>query len=352
MTERRALTAAICLAVVAAVAAAGVHAGSDWLGFGPAGRAGMGGMAGDADAAGSGRERQLAAALRRGVARAAKLGGRAEAAAMLDGSGRPLLAASTPRGAAQPVRMWSMSKVVTAIALLQALRWGDRAGEPLPAEVEAALHDAIVRSENCRQRRIVLELQRRLGGTAAVRRAFAGVLATAGAQARVGAEIAAPEAHCLPFLGSQTEIDDPFEPTLLLGISTWQVGDAARLAHALADGAYGGAISEWVLGLMREPKQPSREALDGQLTAPADWGAGVAFAGLGPAYKAGWGGSLNGNFLAGQLAAVPVGGGDHLAIAVIFHPDVQPPRDDPGITAAPAALQAAMATVRSEGRLR
>ena len=350
MTERQALTAAACIVAVAAVAYAGFHAGnSDWLGSGAAGQAGG---AKRSARESSGRERQLAAALRRGVTRAAKFGGRVEAAAMLDGSRRPLLAGSTRHGAEQPMRMWSMSKVVTAIALLQALHWGDRPGEPLPAEVEAGLHGAIVRSENCRQRRIVLELQRRLGGATAVRRAFAAILAEAGAQARIGAELGAPEAHCLPFLDAQTEIDEPLEPTLLLGISTWRVADAARLAHALAGGAYGAAISERVLGLMREPKQPSREALAGELTAPANWGAGLAFAGLDPAFKAGWGGSLNGNFLAGQLVSVSIGGGDHLAIAVMFHPDVQPPRDDPGITAAQAALQAVMATVRSEGRLR
>ena len=97
---------------------------------------------------------------------------------------------------------------------------------------------------------------------------------------------------------------------------------------------------------MRTPKLPSREVPPGELTAPLEWGAGTALAGLEPAYKAGWGGSLNGNFLAGQVATVALPGGNHLSLAVMFHPNRQPSRDDPGITAAPAAIEAVMRAAR------
>ncbi|HET8813787.1 MAG TPA: hypothetical protein VFM51_02385, partial [Solirubrobacterales bacterium] len=51
---------------------------------------------------------RLEAALRRGVAAAAALGGRAEAAAMLGDWERPLVATAGPDGPRQ-VRMWSLS---------------------------------------------------------------------------------------------------------------------------------------------------------------------------------------------------------------------------------------------------
>jgi hypothetical protein len=292
------------------------------------------------------REQRLAAALRRGVERASRLGGSVEAAAMLDASPRPVVVTSEPRGASRYMRMWSMSKVATMVALLRELGWGQRPGKRPSPEVDRALRGALTRSENCRQRRVVLELQRRAGGIGAARRALAAVFGRAGARPRIATEVEPPEPLCVPFLQSQTEVPDPLAPTLLFGTSTWRVSDAARLAHALAVGAYGRAISARVLGLMRAPKLPSRESLAGELTAPLDWGAGKAFAGLRPAFKAGWGGSLNGNFLAGQIAVVPIGH-DRLSIAVMFHPDAQPSRDDPGITNAPRAVQEVMEAVRA-----
>lgn len=297
------------------------------------------------------RKLQIAAALRRGAARAAELGGDVEAAAMTDRSASPIVASSEQDGASRYVRMWSMSKVATMVALLRSLKWGEEPGTPTSAEVDSALRGAITRSENCRQRRIVLELQRVTGGVEQARSAMADIFALAGARPRIDSETEAPEPHCIPFLESQSELDDPLAPALLLGTSTWRVTDAVRLAHALATDAYGKAISTRVLGLMRAAKLPSRESFPGELTAPLDWGAGIAFAGMEPAYKAGWGGSQNGNFLAGQLAVVPIGGGDHLSIAVMFHPDQQPSRDDPGITTAPSALQTVMASVRSSLRV-
>ena len=343
MRLRRTLTVVGCLAVLCAAAFAGFHVGSGNSSEpGPAAES-----AGEGQATSSAEELELAAALRRGVARAADLGGSVEAAAMVDSSTSPIVATSEPRGASRYMRMWSMSKVATMVALLRELKWGELPGEATSAEVDDALIGAITRSENCRQRRIVLELQRIAGGIEGARRAMAEVFALAGGRPRIDTEIEAPEPHCIPFLESQSELPDPLAPALLLGTSTWRVTDAVRLAHALATGAYGKAISTRALDLMRAPKQPSRESPAGELTAPLDWGAGVAFAGMEPAFKAGWGGSQNGNFLAGQLAVLPIGGGDRLAIAVMFHPDAQPPRDDPGITAAPSALQTVMVSVRS-----
>ena len=288
----------------------------------------------------------LSMALQRSVVRAATLGGAVEAAVMLDDSPAPIVATSEPWGKTRYMRMWSMSKVATMVALLRELGWGSRPGTSTSAEVDSALRGAITRSENCRQRRVVLELQHVAGGISAARQAMTGVFAAAGARPLIGSQVQAPESLCVPFLRTQTEIANPLGPAVLLGTSTWRVTDAVRFAHALAIGTYGRAISARVLALMRAPKRPSRESAPGELTAPLDWGAGAAFAGLHPAYKAGWGGSMNGNFLAGQIAVIPLATGGHLSVAVMFHPDVQPIRDDPGITAAPRALQSVMGAIR------
>jgi hypothetical protein len=266
---------------------------------------------------------------------------------MLDDSPEPLLATSQPGGADRYMRMWSMSKVATAVALLESLGWGDRPGEAPSPEVLEALDGALTRSENCRQRRVVLELQRAVRGIPATRQAIAEEFALIGGRVIPGSQVAPPEALCVPFLSAQREIPDPQVPTLLLGTSRWRVGDAVRLAHALAVGTFGKALSTMVLELMRAPKRPSRESEPGELTAPLDWGAGAVFGDLGPAYKAGWGGSLNGNFLAGQIAVITLSATDHLSLAVVFHPDTQPVRDDPGITTAPQAVETVMRTVRS-----
>ncbi len=282
---------------------------------------------------------RLAAGLQRGVNAAAALGGSAEAAIMLDGWRTPVLASSEAHGEARFMRMWSMSKVATMIAVLRGLGWGRRPGRPISAELDEALHGAITRSENCRQRRVVLELQRLSGGTAGAREALQGVFGDAGAEVRVGTQIAPPEASCVEYLNTQADLADPLAPALLLGTSTWRVGDAVRLVQALSNDTYGAAISHEVLGLMRLPKLPSREVKAGELTAPLDWGAGESLS-KGTAYKAGWGGSLNGNFLAGQIALAELPGVGRAALVAVFHPDNQPSRDDPGITASPEALDA------------
>ncbi|HEX5984453.1 MAG TPA: hypothetical protein VFY69_09630, partial [Solirubrobacterales bacterium] len=292
-------------------------------------------------------EVRLREALEAGVREAAQLGGEVEAAAMLDSSPAPLVATSAPGGAERYMRMWSISKVATTVTLLRLLGWEDRQGEMPSHELLEALAGAMTRSENCRQRRVVLELQRAAGGIPETREALSETFSLVEGEAIPGSQVAAPEALCVPFLEEQLQIPEPLAPALLLGTSRWRITDAARLAHGLAVETYGEAVSEAVFELMEAPKRPSRETQPGELTAPLDWGAGSVFEESAPAYKAAWGGTLNGNFLAGQIAVVPLEGGDHLALAVMFHPDVQPPRDDPGITTAPAAVETLMRAVRS-----
>ncbi len=292
-------------------------------------------------------EKRLRDDLERGVREAAALGGQVEAAVMLDDSPAPLLATSAAGGGERQVRMWSISKVATMVTLLRLLGWGERQGEMPSPEVLDAFVGAMTRSENCRQRRVVLELQRAARGTSQAREDLAETFALAGGAATPSTQIEAPESLCVPFLSQQTEIPQPLAPTLLLGTSQWRVTDAVLLAHALADETYGNAVSDLVLELMEAQKRPSRESEPGELTAPLEWGAGSVFEGFTPAYKAGWGGTLNGNFLAGQIAIVHLRHGDHLALAVMFHPDSQPERDDPGITFAPEAIETVMEAVRT-----
>lgn len=291
----------------------------------------------------------LARALRSGVRRAAALGGSVEAAVMLDSWPEPLLAASARRAVRRPMRMWSMSKVVTMVALLRALGWDARPGDRLGPEVERALEATIVRSENCPQRRAILTLQAAAGGSPEdVRRAVAAVVEMAGGHARVSTEVAAPDPSCVEYLEGEHEIAEPLAPTVLLGTSTWRIGDAVRFMHALGSDAYGDAVADRVIATMRIGKARSREALPSEFTAPLDWGAGRAFRDFAPAYKAGWGGRQQGEFMAGQIALLELPGDSAAAIAVMFHPDVQPTLDDPGLTAAPKALKLAMESLAQE----
>jgi CubicO group peptidase (beta-lactamase class C family) len=288
-------------------------------------------------------------ALRRGVVNAARLGGSVEAAVMLGNWKAPAIVASEPAGERRFSRAWSLSKVFTAVALLRELGWGAKPGKALTPQLEAALAGAITRSENCRQRRIVLELQRVAGGTPeAGRAAVAEALSLGGVRARLDGEARPPEPVCVQFLKTQSELQDPLAPSLLLGTSAWRIADAVRFVHALQVGRYGKAVGERVLSLMRRPKAVSREAPASDFTAAVNWGAGRVLGGFVPAYKAGWGGALQGRFVAGQVASVRLPAGGMGAVAVMFHPHEQPPKDDPGRTNAPAAIEAVMAALASE----
>jgi hypothetical protein len=287
---------------------------------------------------------RIAAALKDGVGEAGRLGGAVEAAVMLGPWKTPAVAASSPADTSRMMRMWSMSKVLTFVALLREEGWGTKRGKPLTQEVSAALRAAITRSENCQERRVVLELQSVAGGAEAARKEMSEVLAEAGAQADISSESAPPESSCASYLEVQHEIDEPFGEALLVGISTWTVADAVRFAHALATDVYGRAVTRRVLGLMRVPKKRSHVVAPSEYTPSPNWGAGRALHGMNPAYKAGWGGVEQGEFMAGQIVVIDRPG-DRAAMAVMFHPTVQPPLDDPGRTEAPHGLELVMKSV-------
>jgi hypothetical protein len=272
----------------------------------------------------------MRATLDAATARANRLGGRTEAAVWIDGWDTPAVSGSTGQ-----MRMWSMSKPVAAVAVR---RLALAAGRAVPSAVEDAIQRAIQRSENCRQRHVVLELQQLAGGPASAASAVAQVLQEAGAAAHVASIAETADPMCRDYLlRAAAGIGSPLRPALLLGTSTWTIRDAAAFAHALADGRFGKAGAE-IAQLMRQPKQPSEETPPGDYTAPLGWGAGRVLRKWNPAYKAGWGGTLHGNFLAGQIAFIDFHG-VHVALAAAFHPNNQPDRDDPGQTAAPAAIE-------------
>jgi len=273
-------------------------------------------------------------------ASARREGGTVQAAVMLDRWPQPIAAASEPGAVQRPMRMWSIAKVVTSVAVLRELGWGNRRGKPLSPQLAAAMRGALVRSENCRQRRLVLGLQELTGGPAGAQAALADVLAEAGADADLDVAVEAPEPICEGYLSTQEgSIPDPYAPTLLLGTATWRITDLAAFLQALGSGAYGEAIEQRLLSLMREPKAASTEVPREEFSADLAWGAGNALAGVDPAYKAGWGGTLQGAFMAAQGAVIELEDGRTIAFSVAFHPDQQPPKDDPGLTEAPAAIE-------------
>jgi hypothetical protein len=288
------------------------------------------------------RQRQaIAARLRAAVNAAGGFGGTATAAVMLDDWRDPVTASSVAGGSRRTVRMWSTSKVVTAVLLLRQLDWGDAAGRPPSEELERALEGALRRSENCRQRRVVLEAQARSGSPAAIASDLADVLVEAGARPLIARRTQGPDALCAGYLGSQRALADPGALTPMLGTSRWRMSDAARFAHALGAGVYGRALGDRVLAIMRAPKLRSRETPAADYTPTLDWGAGAALACGRPAYKAGWGGAPARAFVAEQIAVLRRGNRT-AAIAVAFAPAAQPALDDPGSTRAPAAVELVM----------
>lgn len=273
--------------------------------------------------------------------------GEMKIALLLDGWLAPIVRATARGGARDAFRAWSVSKVITTVALLRRMGWADRAGAPLTAAVSEAMRRALVHSENCPQRRLTLELQRIAGGTPqSARSAIVDVLRDAGASGfRAARQAQPPEPLCTSYMEGASGVLDPNASALLAGTSTWTIGDAARFAGALRSGVYGRAVARRVLGTMRRPKQRSEEIQSIDFTAPLDWGVGAVFGNGEVAYKAGWGGTQHGAFVAEQVAIIPIAGGSWAALSIAFHPHVQPPRDDPGVTHAPAALAEAVQTV-------
>jgi hypothetical protein len=285
----------------------------------------------------------IEAALKRGITAAEAMGGTAEAAVMVEGWDQPVTAGDNRR---DKMRMWSMSKPATAIAAIEA---AERKRLAPSAELADAMRGAITRSENCRQRRVVLGLQKLAGTPAKAKEGWESVLARAGDTdvAIVEPPAAQVVGACAEWWKTQTGVN-PAANAFQLGVVTWTVADAARFAFALGQGRYD-EPGKTVLGLMRLAKQKSRESEDGEYTPGLKWGAGNAFAGFSPAYKAGWGGHDKGNYLAGQYVVLD---GGKVALAVMFHPTKQPATDDPGLTVAPKAIEKIMDTVKPELKLR
>lgn len=311
------------------------------------------GAAGDGDApapAEPDRETRLRAgrALDMAVAAGPRNDGRLEIALIKEDWQAPMVRTSDG-GRVKRLRAWSVSKVLTAVALLNRMGWDDDPGAPLAPEVADALERALIRSENCPQRRLTLELQRLTDGTPdSAREAIGEVLRKAGAKRfAVARQSEPPEALCTEYMERAQGVLDPHAAALLAGTSTWTVDDAARFALALGTGLYGEAVSERLLSIMREPKLRSEEIYDLDFTAPLDWGLGAAFGTGNVSYKAGWGGAQQGTFAAEQMGVVVSPSSGPVAIAMAFHPNVQPSRDDPGVTRAPAALTEAAEAMKA-----
>ncbi|HMH47596.1 MAG TPA: hypothetical protein VK538_07760 [Solirubrobacteraceae bacterium] len=287
----------------------------------------------------------LAAALTTGVDAANRIGGQASAGIWLEGWPQPITAP-----ASRYARLWSLAKPVAAIAAYQA--WEARRGAPTGAIVTAA-EDAITRSDNCGERYLVLELNALTGGSDAGRRAFEGVLSRAGVRVDSHAvpEHAGEARECARYLARRAPIADPIASGWQFGIDEWNVLQAVSFAHALGARRYGRA-GEAVLDIMSRLKQPELASLEGPTgnhLVDLQWGAGDAF-GLGQsAYKAGWGGSGQHDFVAAQIVVLPHAS-PPVALAAIFRPTNQPSNDDLGATRAPEALRALFGRVAHELR--
>ncbi len=242
-------------------------------------------------------------------------------------------------------RMWSMSKPVAVIATYRAAQ---RQGESLDTSLVTAATDAITRSDNCGERRIILGLQQLTGGLAPALSAFDEVLEQAGdREDRTPERATLAEPTCLAYFRLRAPTDIPNAEAWEFGTDEWTVGQAAGFAHALADGVYGSA-GRFALTLMAMPKQPpltSIEGSSGDHIANLQWGAGTAFAPWHPAYKPGWGGSQQGDFLTGQIVVLK-SADPPVAIAATFYPTEEPPTDDVGATAGPVALEAMFDRIR------
>jgi hypothetical protein len=284
---------------------------------------------------------RLQSFLDKGVSDADVLGGRAAAAVWIAGQPAPVLSGPVEEHA----RMWSMSKAVVTIATLQATRG------PLDTELVAAMSDAIRRSDNCAIRRVILSLQELTGRhTNSTIAAFDDVLAHAGVDLATTPEAAPPEAVCVHYLDSHSSglVRSALVDAPLFGTDEWTIEQAVYFTHALASGGYGQAGAT-LLHLMSLPKRGPLEEPPPPSPPPLDWGAGKAFpSAWRPAWKAGWGGSRSDppRFLAGQIVVLHVGR-TSVAVAAEFRPDAahEPPNDNPGITAAPNALEAIFSAV-------
>ena len=296
--------------------------------------------------------RRILASLVRRTAREAK--GRVQVAILPEGREVPIAVASSGSARGR-FRMWSVSKVVTAIALLEAHGWRERSGEPLTADTRRAMSSGLIGSSDCAQRQMVVELQELLGGPLEARAAYQDVLARAGTRAAtVTGRIAPAGSGCRSYL-RRSQLADPFRPALQLGTAEWSVSDGARFALALGDGTYARAVTRQVLRLLRRPKTRSDDpfAQGRDVTTNPAWGAGLVLRDLQPAYKSGWGGASGETptFVNEQVIHLATPDRGSYGIAITFEPPNRPARDDPGLTQAPRAFDQLLRGVRRELRL-
>lgn len=248
-----------------------------------------------------------------------------------------------------------MSKPVAVVATYQAAQ---RQHQALGASLLTAATDAITRSDNCAERRIILGLQQLTGGLQPALSAFDDVLAQAGVTATITPERAVlMQPECLAYFRQRAPTGTPNAEAWEFGTDEWTVTQAVAFAHALADDTYGSA-GRFALGLMAKPKQgalTSIEGPSGDHIANLQWGAGTSFAPWHPAYKPGWGGSQQGRFLTGQIVVLEAAS-PAVAIAAMFYPSDEPSTDDVGATAGPEALETIFDHIRetlvSEGVLK
>lgn len=260
-------------------------------------------------------------ALDDGVGAADALGGTAAAAVQI-GDSEPV----TVGPASSPIRLWSVSKAVTGVALF-------RTDKQSPA-VDTAIAQAITSSENCPQRVAVLALQSRMGGADGAANAFAKVLTDAGA----GGASVSVAAEAKPLDPSMRErcrarleaaIPDPFADAPQFGIARWTVRDGATFAAALSSRRLG-EPGERVRTIMARPKVAPNEGAASDFTADPSWGAGKVLPRFQPAYKAGWGGATSGTgYSIAQVISIRPGG-TPVGVSVAFRPNANPASDDPG----------------------
>ena len=78
-----------------------------------------------------------------------------------------------------------------------------------------------------------------------------------------------------------------------------------------------------------------------------DWGAGKVFPpDWRPAYKSGWGGSANENYLASQIVSLDIDG-RAVGVSVMFKPDLQPVNDAVGQGDEDEAIEVVLNRVRA-----
>lgn len=238
----------------------------------------------------------------------------------------------------EPLRMWSTAKVLTAVA---AMRAAAESTKPPQKDLKSSIDGALQRSENCRQRNVVLWLQQMSGGPAEAADAMRAEIDTAGASGAKLPETPAPVPDdCVAFLKT-SGVSDPLGPALQMGTATWSPVAGSQFALALAAGELG-TPGDKIYKVMQHPKMLSRETVDQSgYTADVNWGAGIAMTNLRPAYKAGWGGTEQHDFIAGQIVALRTASGSY-GISVFGTPDAQPTADDPGLTAIPDAVEAVL----------